>query len=530
MPQRILGLDLGAHAVKAVLVEGAYRGWTVAGAASAPVAAAGEDAAPIRDRQAAAVKAILAERGWRPDTVVVAFPGAGVSSHVVTLPFTDPRRIEQTIGFEVEGQIPFDLGEVAWDWQPLGARDGKTDLLVGVVRKEELAALLAALAAAGVDPRAVVPAGPAYASLFAAGALAGGPAAEAGAPPPAEALVDVGRERTSICVAAGGACEAARTFAFGAAQLARAVARELGRSEADAEALLAAGALDDRAAEAVRRALAPLARELRATVRAWHARAGTRPLARLALAGEAARLPAVAEALQPEVEGPVGPVALAAPTADAIPDEAAPGLALALALALRGQQGARGGRLNLRRGELAYVRDFQHLKGRIVRLATYAGLVLLLAIVSSGVKVLALSRQEAALDRALCDAEQKIMGRCYDNFEQAVSILRGRGTVVETIPRTSAVDVLAELSRKVPAEVTVRLDRIEITRDKLHLQGTTDSAESVDKIVAGLRGSRCFGDARAAGVRRRPGDAKFEFSVDSTLTCVDHAAQGGGRS
>ncbi|HEX9052828.1 MAG TPA: pilus assembly protein PilM, partial [Anaeromyxobacter sp.] len=156
MAQRILGLDLGAHAVKAVLVESTFRGYVVAGTARAPVAAPEGDASPAR--WTAAVKALLAGSGLSFDAAVVALPGASASALGVTLPFADPRRIEQTIGFEVEGQIPFDLADVAWDWQPLSVRDGKTDLLVSVVRRDEAAALLAALAEAGVDPRTVLPA------------------------------------------------------------------------------------------------------------------------------------------------------------------------------------------------------------------------------------------------------------------------------------------------------------------------------------------------------------------------------------
>ncbi|WP_242346926.1 type II secretion system protein GspL, partial [Anaeromyxobacter terrae] len=240
MAQRILGLDLGAHAVKGVLLDSTYRGYAVVDTARVPVQAATEGGPSLVARQAQAVRELLAERGWRPDAVIAAFPGAAASSHVITLPFTDPRRIEQTVGFEVEGQIPFDLDEVAWDWQPLHAHDGKTDLHVAVVRKEELAALVAALAEAGVDPRAVVPAGPAYAALFATGAVAGeaAPPAEPGAPAPADVVLDVGHERTSVCVVAGGTAEAARTFPFGAAQLARAASRELGLPEADALAAI----------------------------------------------------------------------------------------------------------------------------------------------------------------------------------------------------------------------------------------------------------------------------------------------------
>ncbi|HET8539680.1 MAG TPA: pilus assembly protein PilM [Anaeromyxobacter sp.] len=559
MAQRILGLDLGAHAVKAVFVESTFRGFAVAGTARAAVPPAEGDASLARF--AAPVKALLAESGLSYDSVVVALPGAAASSVSVTLPFTDPRRIEQTVGFEVEGQIPFDLADVAWDWQPLATREGKTDLLVAVVRKEEVAALLAALGEAGVDPRTVVPPAPPYAALFASGAVAppaappppaegaapaeGAPAPEAArdAAPGTEALVDVGRERTSVAVVAGGACEAARTFAFGTSHLARALARELGVTEAEGGALvaaecggppvpeeLAAKGADPRAGEALRRALVPLVRELRATLRAWRARAGQRRVDRLLLAGEAARLAGLSDVLAPEVEGTVAPLALAGPAAQGIPAAEAPGLALALALALRGHQGSRAPRLNLRRGALAFTRDFEHVKGKVARLGAYAALVLLLAIASAGVKYFALARQEAALDRALCDAEEKIIGRCFSNFEEAQAVLRGRGTIGEALPRVSAVDLFAELSDRVPPEVPMRLERIEVTKDKLHLQGTTEAAENVDRIVAGLKASRCFADARSGGARRRSTDGKFEFSIDASLTCLEQGREpSGGR-
>ncbi len=531
MAQRILGLDLGAHAVKAVLVESTFRGFAVVGTAQVPVAAGGD--LPLPARHAAAVKALLAESGLAFDSAVVALPGSGVSSVVVTLPFTDPRRIEQTVGFEIEGQIPFDLAEVAWDWQPLAARDGKTDLLVAVTRKEELAAVVSALGEVGVDPRAVLPAAPAYASLFALGAIAPlpppAPAAEgagpAEGPPPAEALVDVGHERTSIAVIADGACEAARTFAFGTAQLARALARELRISEEEAARALAAedggAALGPGAGDTLQRALVPLVRELRATLRAWRARVGQRRVGRLSIAGGVAGLPLLSAALAPEVEGPAAPLVLAGPAAEKIGAAEAPGLALPLALALRGHQGSRAPRMNLRRGDLAFTRDFEHVKGKLARLGAYAALVLLLAVASAGVKAFALVRQENALDRALCDAQQKILGKCYPDFEQAESILRGRATPGASLPRVSAVDLFAELTEKVPANVALRFERIEVTRDKLHLVGTTDAPENVDRIVGGLKGSRCFADARSGGARRRSNDSKFEFSIDASLTCLD---------
>ncbi len=127
--------------------------------------------------------------------------------------------------------------------------------------------------------------------------------------------------------------------------------------------------------------------------------------------------------------------------------------------------------------------------------------------------------------------EQKIVGRCYASFEEAQAVLRGRGAGdAAALPRVSAVDVLAELADKSPAEVPMRLERIEVTKDKLHLQGTTEAAENVDRIATALKTSRCFADARSGGARRRSTDGKFEFSIDASVTCLETGRdQAGGK-
>ena len=536
MAQTMLGLDLGARAVKAVLLGSSYRGFSVLGHATAPLAAAAEGE-PLRARQAAALARLLEEQGWHPDGCVVAVPGASLASHVITLPFTDQRRIAQTLPFEVEAQIPWELAATAWDWESLGVRGTSSDLWVGVGPRAELAELLAVLAGAGLDPRVVAPAPALLSSLFVPGVLAGEPA-EAGAPAACEAVLDLGEGRTQLCLTMGGALAAARTIPFGATSVARALARDLGIAEPDAARLLSAEpdgeplpemltalSLEPRVEEALTRALVPLIREVRATLRAWRARVGPTPLTRLWLAGGLGRRAGLPERLAAEVEGPVLPLALSGPAAS-LPAARAGSLALALAAALRGHLGARAGRINWRRGDLGYTRDFEHLKGKVARLAAAAGAVLLLAVASQVVKIYGLARQEAAVDRALCDAEEKVLKKCYPNYEEALSALRGRGVPGASIPKTSAVDVIDDLSRRLPEAVPLKLERIDITDRKLHLQGIADAAENVDRLVTSLHGSKCFADARSGGARKRSTDGKFEFSIDSALGCAENPPGG----
>jgi general secretion pathway protein L len=523
MSHPILGLDLGSRRVKAVLLETTLRGFTIAGTAEAAIPPAAEGGPPPGERMAGAVKELLAGKGWSPEVSTAACLPGVTASHLVTLPFTDARRIEQTVQYEVEAAIPFDLDQVAWDWQVLESQPGRSDLFVGVVRREELAGCITDLARVDVDPAVVTPAGPALAALWAAATVA-----EPAAAGEAELAVDVGVDRTHACVVSEGRCLFARTFASGASNLLRAAARSAGRNpdEVVVDEGLPAWLAAPEGGPALRAALAPLVRELRSTLHAFESRPSRRPVVRVRLAGGAAGWAGVAPVVGEELGIPTEPLRLTGPAAEAI----APGdvlrFALPLALALRGWLGPRFQRINLRRGDLASTRSTQDVRERLERFAVYAALVLLLAVVSTVVKVVALNRQEKLLDRSMCEVTQKVVGKCYDDFATAESVLRGRGTVGASIPRVSAAGVLAELAARTP-DVQLRFDRIEITREKLHLQGTTDAAENVDRIVAALRGSRCFGDTRSGGARKRGTEQKFEFTVDADITCEGAPAPGG---
>ena len=92
---RILGLDIGARTVKALLLESSLRGFAVRAYHEAPI----DEQAGL----AGALTALQAGKQLAADQVVVAVPGAAVATHLLTLPFTDLKRIDSTIGFEVEG-------------------------------------------------------------------------------------------------------------------------------------------------------------------------------------------------------------------------------------------------------------------------------------------------------------------------------------------------------------------------------------------------------------------------------------------
>ena len=115
---RTVGLDWAQDALRVATLQSGFRGFAIQDVRSVAVTADG-------------LKAAVDALGLTPplgpdDTVAVALPGALVATHLVTLPFTDPKRIEQVLPAEVEGAIPFDLAEVVWDYAILSQAGGKT--------------------------------------------------------------------------------------------------------------------------------------------------------------------------------------------------------------------------------------------------------------------------------------------------------------------------------------------------------------------------------------------------------------------
>lgn len=540
MAQKILGLDIGAHSVKAVVLEGTVRGWELAARAEAPLgtppappapapaeaegeqaadatteqktetaptppaAANGDDDGPEPDPRLAAALGAIAERigGLKADQVIVSLPGTSAASPLVTLPFTDTRKIDATLGFEVEGLLPFDVDDALYDYQVLSQEDGQSDLLVGVVRRDDFAELLETLQALGVDPRVITLPGLALERLAVEAAQTTGLAGDACA-----AVLDIGHNRGVLSVVRGAADEKStpslvftRTFAVGTSSLR--LSEDGGEDEAH-----------------LRRSLQPLVREIRQSIRAAQTRdQGT--VGQLWIAGGLAARPGVAAALASQLGLPVEVVALPGDAGAKIPAEEQPVYAQAVGLGLRAM--VRGKHLNLRKGDFAFKGDLDYLKGKTSRLVAFAAILLLLFAGTFQARLHTVQTREARLDEALCETTARVLGSCETDFNVAISKLQGGGSHTAQIPTASAMEVFTETISRMPTEVGLDLEEVEVTLDRLRLKGKVDSFDGVDQVVAGLRQSLCIGDIRRGRVQRTK-DEKIDFSLDALYVCGQNA-------
>jgi general secretion pathway protein L len=147
MAQRILALELADDRVQAALGERAWSSFALLGTYQSERAEDESDLVP-------AIRRLLSQTG-HPDIVISAIPGELVAKRLLTLPFSDRRKLDQAVPFALEEHLPFSVEEAVVAYLPL-IRDGKNSLvLAGLVRREDLRAHLDLLAEAGLDPKTV---------------------------------------------------------------------------------------------------------------------------------------------------------------------------------------------------------------------------------------------------------------------------------------------------------------------------------------------------------------------------------------
>src|SRR5262249_7343294 len=118
----VWGIDLGQCALKALRLEEAD-GQVTATAfdyVEYPKILSQPDAEPdqlIRE----ALTTFLSRNSLKGDTVAIAVPGQNGLARFVQLPPVEEKKIADIVRFEAKQQIPFNLDEVVWDYQKIGA-------------------------------------------------------------------------------------------------------------------------------------------------------------------------------------------------------------------------------------------------------------------------------------------------------------------------------------------------------------------------------------------------------------------------
>ncbi|HVY36751.1 MAG TPA: pilus assembly protein PilM [Polyangia bacterium] len=544
MAHTVCGIDLGTYSVKLALLEAGFRQTTLRGLDEIMVPPGD---APLLERQMQAAREALSHLGGEV-TPYVAIPGDQLSVRVLDLPFSEARKIDQVVGYELESQIVSPIEDVVFDYLVAAQRAEGTTVLAAAAKREEVAAFLATADAQGVHPRSLYAAPVIYRSLFPAGFPAAAPAAvepaagEVPAPVAAcRAVVDFGHERTNICIIRDGHVLFARTIRRGGAHLTAAIARAFGADLERAEQAkrgeaflaspgrLATTPLLSKLDAVLREALAPTIRELRQTLASFSA-GSHQEVQALLVVGGGGRLAGLLTFLEAELGIParhpsVREVLEAAgrPGAEPAGDEGgAPEAdvhALAGAIALAAARGSR--EIDFRRGPFAYRANYSILRQKAGHLATLAAAMLLAAGIDMGAKLSSLRTERKSLDKDLKTATQELFGKPREDAEAVTELLRkGFREELAPLPKATAFDLLDQISRKVPPADKIKLDvaELEIRPKKTFIKGTVDTAAAVDEIAGKLKEIDCFEEVTKGAITEVSGGAK-QFTLNVATKC-----------
>lgn len=241
MAQKFIGVDLGSHHVKGVVISSGLRGVQVLDTFEEPVGTpaapseGGEAVDPLGHQLSVALHA-LRGRGLLGQPVALSLPPGLLSYRLLSFPFSDERRIAQAVGFEADGQFPIPIEELVYGHFTVPSPDGGGRALVVAAQRDKVEQITTLFERAGTDVKIVT--SPAIAAAHVAKIELPTHVPQQGEQPlqPVGLLVDIGHRHTHFVALGAKGPLAVRTLRRGGKIITNAIrqAYRLGAPEAEA--------------------------------------------------------------------------------------------------------------------------------------------------------------------------------------------------------------------------------------------------------------------------------------------------------
>lgn len=303
----LVGLDIGSSAVKAVELKPAGRGFRVAAFGAEPlppdsiVDGAIIDGAAVAD----AIRRVFEGCGIRTKDVAASLSGSAVIVKKISLPMMTEKELADSISWEAEQYIPFDVQDVNIDYQVLDTSDpggkGQMEVLLVAAKKEKIADYTGVIAQAGRT--AVVVDVDAFALQNAFEANYGL------TPGTVTVLLNVGASATTINILNGEQSVFTRDVSIGGNAYTEALQRELGLPYETADRLKRGDAVEgasyDDARPVLRAVTENVMLEIQKTFDFFKATASSERIDRIVVSGGASRAEGFTDLLAERFEAPV---------------------------------------------------------------------------------------------------------------------------------------------------------------------------------------------------------------------------------
>ena len=508
MTDKILGLDIGEDALKAVLAARIMKGvHRVVGASIVPIGETGG--------LPGALQKLFENPEYRGCTCVTALPARNISFRNLALPFRNEKKIRQTIAFALEPLIHCGIDDVLIDYVTVRTAE-TSEIFAAAAPKSAVRERLAMLekqvrVTAPLDIDGIT----AASRLFGKGTEGG-----------CELLLDIGATRTVAAFVHRGSLIQVRDFDFGGRQTTEALAESWGVGFAEAERRKRREQTGPAAADLP--PCASLLAELKRTVDflSWRGHI-ERGISRIQTTGGGSLYQPLREELSRAFSAPVFPADLAE-SSDIVMDPAVRAqwqpaiLNQALALATRGHKRGMGLRFSEQDEKFkdAYVRFGGKLRWAAAGLLLFALLGLTDAYLdyrSADVRNTRLKNEITALFKRYNPEAKRIvdpLSQMKAGMMEARKVSQGMD---ETRPRVRVLDVLRDISALAPTGTELLLSSFTLENNIVTIRGQAGNFDAVDAIKRELAKSKLFGSVTIGATTLLKQGEQVEFDMQLSL-------------
>ncbi|MEW5910217.1 MAG: type IV pilus assembly protein PilM, partial [Thermodesulfobacteriota bacterium] len=243
----VIGLDIGSRYIKAAEILKTGAGYTLKrfGMSSIEPNAIEEGTIKDPDHVAATIKTLLSENKFKNKNIATSIGGYSVIVKKINVQNMPESQLQESIQFEAEQYIPFDINDVNLDFQILGENENnptQMNVLLVAARKDMIEEYVHLIEMAGLNPAIVDVDAFALQNIY-----------ELNYPVENQnvALIDIGAGKTSLNILKGNSSEFIRDISFGCNQVNNQIMNTFNCSFEESETLKFGKASDNRTAEEV---------------------------------------------------------------------------------------------------------------------------------------------------------------------------------------------------------------------------------------------------------------------------------------
>ncbi len=489
--ESIFALDIQDDLVTGVVLKSGSQATVITGCGASVV-----DSRPLED----VIAEVIEQTGFTDEGCRVSFGAHHFYFRNLSLPFSDIKKIDKILPFELEESAPLRIENLIIDGVAAKKEESGSEIIAAMIDRDLLADRLAMLQSLGVDPEIIGVSGVQTAAR----------AVKLAEENEAFILLDIGPERGTMIVSQGGHFSLIRSLAFDAKGL------------SDFSYGDPIGSPSPGQPKSMARSFGEFSSFVKASCFLVQNGAAKIPVF---LSGPVGQTDEALKYLGEYLEGEVKRCdVLSLPHLDFAPEieeKWLPGIMdSALALAMRPDKSTRG--FNFRKGEFAKKGSLKEYRYLISKAAVPAMVVVLFAVGLLWYDAAAKKRERAELTKKIHGIFTQTLPdvtRIVDPIQQ----LEVR--ISEAKKRTDGekggagdyrvLDVLAEISGRIPPSYQVKVTRMVVEKNNLRLKGTTDNFNTVDNVKKVLEKSPFFKlvTISSANLAPKGGEIRFELKL-----------------